>query len=73
MANIRLSEFEVITTLGLGGFGRVELVRNTRDFKTHALKIMKKQLIYLFFFLAVIANSTASYKFQSEMRSKKNK
>jgi cGMP-dependent protein kinase len=45
MANIRLSEFEVITTLGVGGFGRVELVRNTRDFKTYALKIMKKQHI----------------------------
>jgi cGMP-dependent protein kinase len=45
MANIRLSEFEVITTLDVGGFGRVELVRNTRDFKTYALKIMKKQHI----------------------------
>ena len=45
LVDIRLSEFEVLGTLGLGGFGRVELVRNTRDMRTYALKVLKKQHI----------------------------
>ena len=45
MVNIRLSEFEILKTLGVGGFGRVELVRNMRDSKSYALKILKKQHI----------------------------
>jgi cGMP-dependent protein kinase 1 len=45
LADIRLSEFEVLGTLGLGGFGRVELVRNMRDMRTYALKVLKKQHI----------------------------
>lgn len=36
---IRLAEFEIIGTLGVGGFGRVELVRNTRNNRTFALKV----------------------------------
>lgn len=40
---IRLAEFEIIGTLGVGGFGRVELVRNTRDQRTYALKVLRKQ------------------------------
>lgn len=42
---IRLCEFEIIGTLGVGGFGRVELVRNSRDSRTYALKILKKQYV----------------------------
>ena len=45
LVGIRLSEFEILSTLGVGGFGRVELVRNTRDLRTYALKILKKQYI----------------------------
>jgi cGMP-dependent protein kinase len=45
MVNIRLSEFEILTTLGVGGFGRVELIRNIRDQRTYALKIMKKEYV----------------------------
>ncbi|KAG7271516.1 hypothetical protein CRUP_007505 [Coryphaenoides rupestris] len=36
---------EVITTLGVGGFGRVELVRVKGEDMTFALKVMKKQHI----------------------------
>lgn len=43
LSGIRLAEFEIIGTLGVGGFGRVELVRNTRDQRTYALKVLKKQ------------------------------
>jgi cGMP-dependent protein kinase 1 len=43
LVDIRLSEFEILGTLGVGGFGRVELVKNTRDSRTYALKILKKQ------------------------------
>lgn len=43
LVEIRLSEFEIVGTLGVGGFGRVELVKNIRDSRTYALKILKKQ------------------------------
>lgn len=43
---IHLSDLEIIATLGLGGFGRVELVINKKDpTKSYALKCMKKQYI----------------------------
>jgi cGMP-dependent protein kinase 1 len=45
MHSIRLSEFEIITTIGVGGFGRVELVRNLRDSKCYAMKVLKKEHI----------------------------
>lgn len=45
LVGIRLAEFEILGTLGVGGFGRVELVRNTRDLRTYALKTLKKQYI----------------------------
>ena len=45
LTGIRLSEFEVLGTLGVGGFGRVELVRNQRDLRTYALKVLKKQYV----------------------------
>lgn len=39
--HIQLSELEIVGTLGVGGFGRVELVQyNKKD--TFALKILKK-------------------------------
>ena len=44
-SDIRLSEFKVLGILGVGGFGRVELVRNTRDLRTYALKTLKKEHI----------------------------
>ncbi len=45
MVDIKLKEFEVLGVLGVGGFGRVELVRNTRDLRTYALKTLKKEHI----------------------------
>lgn len=45
LVGIRLAEFEILGTLGVGGFGRVELVRNLRDMRTYALKVLKKQHI----------------------------
>lgn len=39
LVGIRLAEFEIVGTLGVGGFGRVELVRNTRNQQTYALKV----------------------------------
>ncbi len=44
-SGVRLSEFEILGTLGVGGFGRVELVRNTKNLHTYALKVLKKQHI----------------------------
>lgn len=42
-ANLKLSDLRVIATLGVGGFGRVELVQLIDDpHKTFALKTMKK-------------------------------
>lgn len=43
---IRLDDLEVIATLGVGGFGRVELVQYCKDPSlTFALKCLKKQHI----------------------------
>ena len=41
-----LSDLDVLATLGVGGFGRVELVRasSTGDKRTFALKCLKKQV-----------------------------
>jgi cGMP-dependent protein kinase len=45
-AHIRLSELDVVATLGIGGFGRVELVQHAHDrSQTFALKCLKKQHI----------------------------
>ena len=44
--NLKLNDLEVIATLGVGGFGRVELVNVAGDKKrTFALKCLKKQHI----------------------------
>ncbi|ERL94983.1 hypothetical protein D910_12255 [Dendroctonus ponderosae] len=43
---IKLDDLEVVATLGIGGFGRVELVQYTKDSSlTFALKCLKKQHI----------------------------
>ncbi|PVD38854.1 hypothetical protein C0Q70_01478 [Pomacea canaliculata] len=44
--NITLHDLELVATLGVGGFGRVELVQLTHDKnRTYALKCMKKKHI----------------------------
>ena len=45
-----LSDLDVLATLGVGGFGRVELVRasTTGEKRTFALKCLKKQVSQLF-------------------------
>lgn len=45
--DVNLSDLEVVGTLGVGGFGRVELVKLERngDTKVYALKCMKKRHI----------------------------
>ncbi|GFS43845.1 hypothetical protein TNIN_140872 [Trichonephila inaurata madagascariensis] len=45
-SDIRLSDLRIVTTLGVGGFGRVELVQLNNDTsKSFALKVMKKAQI----------------------------
>ncbi|XP_072293641.1 cGMP-dependent protein kinase 1-like isoform X2 [Eucyclogobius newberryi] len=45
-ANLNLADFNIIDTLGVGGFGRVELVQLKSDEnKTFAMKILKKRHI----------------------------
>ncbi|GIY75683.1 hypothetical protein CEXT_811151 [Caerostris extrusa] len=46
LLKLKLSDLRVVTTLGVGGFGRVELVQVANDpTKSFALKIMKKAQI----------------------------
>ncbi|CAF1025239.1 unnamed protein product [Didymodactylos carnosus] len=45
LKNLRLADLEILSTLGVGGFGRVEFVRDTRNSKAYGLKQMKKQHI----------------------------
>jgi len=48
MLNPKLTDFEMMDTLGTGSFGRVRLVRFKPDGKCYALKILKKsEVIYL--------------------------
>ncbi|XP_028990296.1 cGMP-dependent protein kinase 1 isoform X2 [Betta splendens] len=45
-SNLKLNDFNIIDTLGVGGFGRVELVQlKTDEAKTFAMKILKKRHI----------------------------
>ncbi|XP_062270085.1 cGMP-dependent protein kinase 1 isoform X2 [Platichthys flesus] len=45
-SSLKLSDFNIIDTLGVGGFGRVELVQLKNDeAKTFAMKILKKRHI----------------------------
>ncbi|ESO87373.1 hypothetical protein LOTGIDRAFT_127769 [Lottia gigantea] len=44
--NIKIDDLDVVATLGMGGFGRVELVQLSNDkMKTYALKCLKKKHI----------------------------
>ncbi|KAL4641001.1 cGMP-dependent protein kinase 1-like isoform X1 [Arapaima gigas] len=44
--NLNLTDFNIIDTLGVGGFGRVELVQlKSNEAKTFAMKILKKRHI----------------------------
>lgn len=53
LLHINLNDLEIVTTLGVGGFGRVELVKycsalsrgNSEQIETYALKCLKKQHI----------------------------
>ncbi|XP_059616810.1 cGMP-dependent protein kinase, isozyme 1 [Phlebotomus argentipes] len=47
LLDVKLSDLETVATLGVGGFGRVELVKHVRDGKieSYALKCLKKQHI----------------------------
>ncbi|CAF1362888.1 unnamed protein product [Adineta steineri] len=45
LKNLRLADIEIICTLGVGGFGRVELIQDTRNSNKYSLKQMKKQHI----------------------------
>lgn len=40
--DLQLDDLRVIGTLGIGGFGRVELVQSPKNNETFALKILKK-------------------------------
>lgn len=45
-STVRLEDLKILTTLGVGGFGRVELVQiNGQPSKSYALKQMKKSQI----------------------------
>ncbi|XP_055503223.1 cGMP-dependent protein kinase 1 [Leucoraja erinacea] len=45
-SNLKLCDFNIIDTLGVGGFGRVELVQlKSEESKTYAMKILKKRHI----------------------------
>ncbi|XP_031552697.1 cGMP-dependent protein kinase 1-like isoform X1 [Actinia tenebrosa] len=44
-ANVRLEDLSLVKTLGVGGFGRVELVQLAGDKRTFALKMLKKHHI----------------------------
>ncbi|CAB4036439.1 cGMP-dependent kinase 1-like isoform X1, partial [Paramuricea clavata] len=44
-AHIQLEDLTVLKTLGVGGFGRVELVKTSKDKRTFALKQLKKHHI----------------------------
>ncbi|XP_028651249.1 cGMP-dependent protein kinase 1 isoform X2 [Erpetoichthys calabaricus] len=45
-SNLKLADFNIIDTLGVGGFGRVELVQlKSEESKTFAMKILKKRHI----------------------------
>lgn len=45
LKNLRLADVEIVCTLGVGGFGRAELVHDSRNSKKYCLKQMKKQHI----------------------------
>lgn len=42
MKRVKINDFEIMTTLGLGTFGRVRLVKHKNTSKYYAAKILKK-------------------------------
>ena len=60
LQNMGLSDLDVLATLGVGGFGRVELVRasTTGEKRTFALKCLKKQVWVSTFYKVVPLNFT---------------
>jgi hypothetical protein len=61
-AHVQLSDIRVIATLGVGGFGRVELVQITNDTsRSYGLKQMKKsQVMNILQFIHNFLRSTIS-------------
>ncbi|XP_077359032.1 cGMP-dependent protein kinase 1-like [Festucalex cinctus] len=48
LSGLQLADFEVVQTLGVGGFGRVELVRlKSEQTRTYAMKVLKKHQLTL--------------------------
>ncbi len=45
MKKVKINDFEILTTLGVGTFGRVRLVRHKITSKYYAAKILKKMEI----------------------------
>lgn len=54
-ANLKLSDFNIIDTLGVGGFGRVELVGN------HSLNAFESPVFFFNFFLPKIFSSLSNH------------
>ncbi len=42
MKKVKIGDFEILTTLGIGTFGRVRLVKHRNTSKYYAAKILKK-------------------------------
>lgn len=42
MKKVKIVDFEILTTLGIGTFGRVRLVKHRNTSKYYAAKILKK-------------------------------
>ena len=45
MKKVKINDFEILATLGVGTFGRVRLVRHKNTSKYYAAKILKKMEI----------------------------
>ena len=43
--NIKLKQFELITTIGSGSFGKVILVKKRSTNKPYAMKVLKKEFV----------------------------
>ena len=53
-----LGDFERIRTLGTGSFGRVLLVRHETTKQYHAMKILDKQMVFVFFSVLTVLPSS---------------
>jgi cGMP-dependent protein kinase len=54
---VQIKDLRVITTLGVGGFGRVELVSFLDQSKSFALKQMKKSQVINIFLLQLTCSN----------------